>query len=417
MLKLRMTGLADVDPLRVPLPHGTEVTTRVDRTVSDGRVVRAGAVGRVVGIEGDAVTVRVVGVGNLRFARAELVPRKSGQLEFAVRREAAWQALRANVILETVVGSRAWGLADDGSDTDRRGLFVLPFSWTTGLVDTPTELVSADGSDTYWEVGKAFRQAIRADPNTLEMLLLPGATASDPMGEWVLAARDAFVSSEIYGTFGRYALSQLARLRQGLRLAEHRALLLDWLAADPLSLDQAADRLAAAAGVNGKSAADRRLRAKEYIKQLYGSMYDQGLLGERDYASLVAFARTEQHDFELPRELRPKNAYNLLRLLATATAWLRTGTPDFEIRGPLRDELLAIKRREVSLPVVLRRAEELAADLEDAREGTPLPERADVGRIDRLLRRLREEAARRWHDRVPGPFAADAAELPPAEWS
>ena len=94
--------------------------------------------------------------------------------------------------------TRAWGLADDGSDTDRRGLFVLPFSWTTGLVNTPTELVSADGSDTYWEVGKAFRQAIRpADPNTLEMLLLPGATASNPMGEWVLAARDAFVSSQI----------------------------------------------------------------------------------------------------------------------------------------------------------------------------------------------------------------------------
>lgn len=416
MLKLRMTGLADVDPLRVPLPHGTEVTTRVDRTV-DGRVVRAGAVGRVVTIEGDAVTVRIVGVGNLRFAREELVPRKAGQLEFAVRRAAAWQALRPNVIVDTVVGSRAWGLADDGSDTDRRGLFVLPFPWTTALVDTPTELVSADGSDTYWEAGKAFRQAIRADPNTLEMLLLPGATACDPMGEWVLAAREACVSSEIYGTFGRYALSQLARLRQGLRLAEHRALLLDWLAAGPLSLDQAADRLAAAAAVEGKSAADRRLRAKEYIKQLYGSMYDQGLLAERDYASLVAFARTEQHDFELPRELRPKNAYNLLRLLATATAWLRTGTPDFEIRGPLRDELLAIKRREVSLPVVLRRAEELAADLEDAREGTPLPARADVGRIDALLRRIREEAARRWHDRVPGPFGADAAELPLAEWS
>jgi len=414
-VKLRLDSLADIDPLRVPLPHGTEVTTRVDRAVDD-RVVHQGAVGRVKAIEGDAVTVHIVGVGNVRYARAELVPRKTGQLEFALRRHAAWQALRPTVIVDTVVGSRAWGLADEASDTDRRGLFVLPFSWTTGLVEPPADLTSIDSSENYWEVGKGFRQAIRADPNNLEMLTLPSATAVDPMGEWVLAARDAFASAEIYGTFGRYALSQLKRLEQGLRLAEHRALLLDWLAAEALTLDQAAARLAVEAEIDGQSEADRQLRAKDYIKQLYRSMFDQGLLAERDYASLVAFARDAQHKFELPRELRPKNAYNLLRLLATATHWLRTGTPEFRVTGPLRDELLAIKRQQVELRRVIARARELASELEDARKHTALPTHPDVGRIDALLRRIRQEAARRWHDRVPGPFGADAPELPLAAW-
>jgi len=308
VMKLSIKGLADIDPLRVPLPHGTEVTTRVDREVG-GRVVSQGAVGRVKAVEGGAVTVHIVGVGNVRYARQELTPRKSGQLEFAIRREAAWISLRDTVVIETVVGSRAWGLAEEGSDTDRRGVFVLPFPWTTALVDPPTDLVSTDGSENFWEVGKALRQAIRADPNTLETLLLPGAQPIDALGEWILEIRDAFVSAEIYGTFGRYALSQLKRLKQVLRLAEHRQLLLAWLGTGAtLTLDQAAARLAEEANIVGQSSTDRQLRAKDYIKQLYGSMFDQGLLRDRDYESLLAFAQSEQHNFDLPRELRPKNA-------------------------------------------------------------------------------------------------------------
>lgn len=415
-MKLQIKGLSDIDPLRVPLPHGTEVTTRVDRFV-DGRVVSQGAVGRVKAIEGRAITVHIIGVGNVRYDREELTPRKTGQLEFAVRREAVWKALRPTVVLETVVGSRAWGLATDVSDTDQRGVFVLPFPWTTGLVEPPTDLVSLDGSANYWEAGKALRQAIRADPNTLETILLPGATATDPMGEWILESREAFVSAEIYGTFGRYALSQLKRLRQGLRLAQHRKLLLEWLDADPrLSLDEAATLLTKASEIEGSSDADTHLRAKDYIKQLYSSMFDQGLLENRDFKSLVKFARGAEHDFELPRELRPKNAYNLLRLLATATNWLRTGTPTFVVTGVLRDELLAIKDMQVELPKVIARAEELAADLEDARQGTSLPTHPDVARVDALLRRLRQEAARRWSDSVLGVFGVQAPELPLAEW-
>lgn len=400
---------------RIPLPHGTEVTTRVDRQLGDGTQVPAGAVGRVIAIEGDAVTVRVVGVGDARYDRAELAPRKAGQLRYAQRRHAAWEALHGCRIIDTVVGSRAWGLADESSDVDRRGVFVLPFPWTTGLVEPPLELSSTDGSETYWEVGKAVRQALRADPNTLEMLFLPGARALDELGSWLLEARDAFVSIEIYGTFGRYALSQLTRLRQSSRLAEHRALLLEWLAAEPLDLDAAAARLAQATQIQAPTPAEAVHRAREYIKQLYSSLYDQGLLAERNYQALVTLARAGT-TFELPRELRPKNAYNLLRLIATATEWLRDGEPTFEVRAPLRDELLAIKRGEVPLADVIERADTMTAQLEEARRVTRLPERADVGAADRVLRRIRAEVARRWVENQPGPFGADAPPLEEATW-
>ena len=41
-----------------------------------------------------------------------------------------------------------------------------------------------------------------------------GARVLDPMGRWILDERSAFVSQLIYGTFGRYALSQLKKLSQ-----------------------------------------------------------------------------------------------------------------------------------------------------------------------------------------------------------
>ncbi|MFT3769501.1 MAG: nucleotidyltransferase domain-containing protein [Minicystis sp.] len=181
-MDLRIHELGAIDPLAVPLPNGTEVTTRVDRVIEADRRVPQGAVGRVVAQRDGELDVMVVGVGVIRYARSELVPRKIGQIRYARRRAGAWEALRPCTVLEATVGSRAWGLADEGSDHDQRGIFVLPFPWTIGLGDAPRDLVSTDGSATYWEADKAIRQALRADPNTLELLFVRSARALESDG-------------------------------------------------------------------------------------------------------------------------------------------------------------------------------------------------------------------------------------------
>jgi hypothetical protein len=409
----RIRGLEPADPLAAPLPHGTEVKTRVERVAGERRVPQ-GALGRVVGIDGDTYEVLVVGVGKLRYRRDEILARKGGQLAYAARREAAWASLSPHVVLETVVGSRAWGLADEGSDTDRRGAFVLPFAWTAGLGAPVEDLVSADGSSTYWEAGKLVRQALRADPNTLETLFVEGARASDELGAWILAERDAFVSAAIYGSFARYALAQLERRRQAARLAQHRGLVLAWLREDPApTLDEVAARLVATGAAAG---ADATLAAKEHVKQLCRSLHDQGLTTGADLAALVVYARAGGEPPEAAREQRPKNAYNLLRLLRTALDWLRTGTPRFRAEGALRTRLLAITRSEVPLADVLAEAEALAPELEDARQSTPLPARPDLVRADALLRRLRAEVARRHTLAAPGPWGLAAPPPPVLSW-
>lgn len=411
-MALRLGGLADLDPAAVPLPAGTEITTRVDRTVGD-EIRPQGASARVTKIDGDRVTVTFLDGKTATYLRTEVTPRKLGVQRYAQRRAAAWEQLRACVVIDTLVGSRAWGVADEGSDEDRRGVFVLPLAWTTGLADAPLDLVSLDGSHTYWEIGKAIRQALRADPNTLEMLFADPVVV-DPLGAELIAMRDGFVSQEIYGSFGRYALSQLDRLEHNQRLAEHRAVVIGWLRDDPsLELDAAAERLADSARVAAPTRADAVGRARDYIKQLYRSMHDQGLIAANDWASLRAAART---DLAMPRDLRPKNAYNLIRLLDLAIRWLAGEPPTVRVSEALRPTLISIKAGEVPMTDVIALARELTPKLEAARQASPLPRYADVGRAEQVLRASRHEAARRSVERIPGPWGADAAAPPEARY-
>jgi hypothetical protein len=411
-MALRLRGLADLDPAAVPLPPGTEIVTRVERVV-DGEVRPGGATGRVVAWDGERVEVVFIDGRRGTYLREELTPRKLGALRYAQRRQAAWDQLHACIAIDTLVGSRAWGVADEGSDEDRRGVFVLPAPWTTGLAEPPLDLVSLGGSETYWELGKAVRQALRADPNTLEMLFA-NPTVVDPIAAELVAMRTGFLSLEIYGSFGRYALSQLDRLEHNQRLAEHRAVVIGWLRDDPaLELDAAAERLAGEARIQAPTGADAVIRARDYLKQLYRSMYDQGVIAANDWASLRAAAKTE---LELPRDLRPKNAYNLIRLLDLAIRWLGGETPDVRVSDAIRPTLVAIKRGEVPMTDVMALARELTPKLELARQTSTLPRHPEIGRAERILRAARDEAARRWLDRVPGPWGADAPPPPEAKF-
>ena len=119
-MALRLGGLADLDPMAVPLPLGTEVTTRVDRTVH-GAPRPQGATGRVAAVDGDRVEVQFVDGKRATYLRAEVAPRKLGVQRYAQRRAVAWDALRPCVVIDTLVGSRAWGVSDERSDEE----FVL----------------------------------------------------------------------------------------------------------------------------------------------------------------------------------------------------------------------------------------------------------------------------------------------------
>jgi hypothetical protein len=99
-MDLRLRSLEHLDERAVPLPHGTEVVTRVDRIIRERRIPQ-GSVGRVTKVSGDELDVTTIGVGVVSYSRGELSPRRVGQVLFAHRRANAWDALRPCVVLET----------------------------------------------------------------------------------------------------------------------------------------------------------------------------------------------------------------------------------------------------------------------------------------------------------------------------
>ncbi|MEU1376560.1 nucleotidyltransferase domain-containing protein [Streptomyces triculaminicus] len=116
-------------------------------------------------------------------------------------------------ILTVVVGSRAFGLATAGSDTDRRGVYVAPTEDFWGLSKPPTHLEGPLPEQFAWEVERFCGLALSANPNLLEVLHSPLVEHRTPLGTELLELAPAFLSRRVHQTFGRYARTQFAKAR------------------------------------------------------------------------------------------------------------------------------------------------------------------------------------------------------------
>ncbi|MER6083638.1 nucleotidyltransferase domain-containing protein [Streptomyces sp. NPDC001833] len=125
--------------------------------------------------------------------------------------------VRDHTIYACVMGSRAFGLATEGSDTDRRGVFLAPTPLFWGFEKPPTH-VEGPGEERFsWELERFCELALRANPNILECLHSPLVEHIDDTGRELLALRDAFLSRRAYDSFTRYALGQRRKLDADVR--------------------------------------------------------------------------------------------------------------------------------------------------------------------------------------------------------
>jgi predicted nucleotidyltransferase len=127
------------------------------------------------------------------------------------------ESLRPFIIYRCVVGSRAFGLEDESSDTDRRGIYLPPADLQWSLFGAPEQLENHDNQECYWELQKFLIMALKANPNILECLHTPMVEHADPLALELLAMRGAFLSRLIYKTYNGYVLSQFKKLEQDLR--------------------------------------------------------------------------------------------------------------------------------------------------------------------------------------------------------
>jgi predicted nucleotidyltransferase len=125
--------------------------------------------------------------------------------------------LEPYVIYRCVVGSRAYGLEGEGSDTDRRGLFLPPARLHWSLGGVPDCVADRETQDCYWELKPFLLLALKATPNVLECLYTPLVEHATPLAEELLAMRDCFLSKLAYRSYEGYVESQARKLGQDLR--------------------------------------------------------------------------------------------------------------------------------------------------------------------------------------------------------
>ncbi|MER5311726.1 nucleotidyltransferase domain-containing protein [Streptomyces sp. NPDC002773] len=131
------------------------------------------------------------------------------------------ELVRDRTIYSCVMGSRAFGLATDGSDTDVRGVYVAPtpLFWR---FDKPPAHVEGPGQDQFsWELERFCELALRNNPNVLECLHSPVVERVDDLGRELLSLRGAFLSRQAHQTFVRYADGQRRKLDADVRQYGH----------------------------------------------------------------------------------------------------------------------------------------------------------------------------------------------------
>lgn len=202
------------------LPVGTQVVTTVDLRGDAGGVrVPRGALGTILKSPSDATHsywVRLVDGAERAFARDQLATLARFQ-DHELAPTLGGSALFARVILRVVVGSRAYGLAEPGSDTDLRGVFLPPAELHWSLYGVPEQIDDEPAQATFWELQKFLVMGLKANPNVLECLWSPLVEAATPLGRELLDLRTAFLSQLVFQTYSGYVASQFRKIEADVR--------------------------------------------------------------------------------------------------------------------------------------------------------------------------------------------------------
>ena len=339
------------------------------------------------------------------------------------------------IVYEVLSGSRAYGLATPQSDTDVKGVFVLPRERFYGLDYVP-QVADATNDTVFYELGRYVELLAAGNPNLLETLATPPRLVLRKHPSLDALTPGLFLSKRCRDTFAGYAQTQI-RKAGGLNKKVHnpeprerRSLLafahvlevdgqgsrplIDWLAERGWGQEELGlVSVPGAKGVYGvyrDAAGGARYRGvvrSEAANEVALSSVARGARpvahvvvnldgyrahckAHRQYWDWVArrnearYAETQAHG----RGYDAKNLMHTFRLLDMAREILAEGRVIVE--RPNREELLAIRRGAFAYEELMARADERLAAVDEAYAASALPEAPDRAAIERVLVGLRE---------------------------
>ncbi|QDK78577.1 nucleotidyltransferase [Spirosoma sp. KCTC 42546] len=345
------------------------------------------------------------------------------------------------IVFECISGSRAYGTDLPTSDTDIRGVFVLPQADLYGL--RYVEQVNDDKNDViFYELRRFVELLSKNNPNILELLCAPDDCIiyKHPVVDRLQPAD--FLSKLCRDTFAGYAISQIKKAR-GLNKKilnpmpkERKSLLnfcyvvrgqgsipvLDWLAdrggqsencglvnvphardVYALFYDETA-KLGFQGLISGIDSAevslssvpkDREPETYLYVNHDGYSSYCKDYREYWDWVEKRNDARY-QNTIEHGKNYDAKNMMHTFRLLDMAFEILETG--QVLVRRPNRADLLKIRAGAFDYDDLISQAEQKVVQIDAAAARSFLPNRPDVDRINQILVEMRTELYAKGND-------------------
>jgi len=348
------------------------------------------------------------------------------------------------IVLETLSGSRAYGLDTPQSDTDIRGVFILPQEIFYGF--HAVEQVCSERNDiVYYELRKYCQLLAKNNPATLEMLFAPEETLLHKHPLMDRIKPEKVVSRLCRDSFAGYAMGQVKKAKglnkkifnpvtggpprpmdychivEGQGTVPAQA----WLAGrgmraeacglsalphvrDGYALFYAEDCAEGPARFAGLFRSEWTQDAAGYSQDVCVSSIPKGM---KPRAWLVfnkeAYSRhcREYHDYKQWEAARnperyestlrhgggydAKNMMHTFRLLRMAGEIARTGRP--WVRRPDWEELLAIKAGTFAYEELMERAKLELAKVEESFAASALPQAPDADEIERWAVEIRKE--------------------------
>ena len=114
------------------------------------------------------------------------------------------------LVFEVITGSRAYGLDTPKSDTDIRGVFVLPKHMFYGLEYT-AQVNNETNDIVYYELKRFMELLSKSNPNILEMLATPETCVLQKHAMMDMLKPQMFLSKQCEQSFANYAFTQIKK--------------------------------------------------------------------------------------------------------------------------------------------------------------------------------------------------------------
>jgi hypothetical protein len=335
---------------------------------------------------------------------------------------------RGLIVYECISGSKAYGLDVPGSDTDIKGVFVLPQRDFYSFEYLP-QVADATNDTVYYELGRFLELLKKNNPNMLEMLGTPPTKVLFRHPLLNDLHPELFLSKRCKDTFGGFAFTQIKKAR-GLNkkivnpVDKKRKTILafcyvlhgqgslsleQWLVKNNLRQEQCGlVRVPHAKNIYGLFVGDeyQGILKKENATSVRLSSIPKGEVPRaylyfnkdgyatycKDYRDYWAWVEKRndaryENNIEHGKNYDAKTMMHTFRLLDMAVEILEKG--EVIVERPNREELLAIRSGEWEYDALIERAHKKMEEVTAAYEISTLSEQPDEAAINTLLVELR----------------------------